>query len=382
MMRALVVAGARPNFMKVAPVLAALKAAGHEALLVHTGQHYDARMSDAFFRDLGIPEPDFHLGVGSGSHAQQTARVMEAFEPVLLETRPDWTVVVGDVNSTVACALVAVKLREETGCRIAHVEAGLRSGDWRMPEEVNRVLTDRMSDLLLTPSRDALQNLRAEGIPEERVAFAGNVMIDTLRAQLPAARALDLPARLGLARGGYTVVTLHRPSNVDDPASLGAVLEALAEAAATMPVVFPIHPRTRNRTEAFGMGALLERFRVLEPLGYTEMLSLTDGAAVVLTDSGGLQEETTALGVPCVTLREQTERPVTVTEGTNRLAPWPLSPAGVGAAFRAALASGRAAPGESLPEGWDGRAAERVVTAMEAAGAASAPEPEAVALHG
>ncbi|MDB4948970.1 MAG: UDP-N-acetylglucosamine 2-epimerase [Gemmatimonadetes bacterium] len=363
-MRALVVAGARPNFMKVAPILRALSAAGHEALLVHTGQHYDARMSDAFFADLGLPEPDFHLGVGSGSHAAQTAAVMVAFEPVLERARPDWVVVVGDVNSTLACALVAAKLGPALGCRVAHVEAGLRSGDWRMPEEVNRVLTDRLADLLLTPSRDALPNLVAEGIPAERAVFVGNVMIDTLLAHLPAAREARTAAGLGLEAGGYAAATLHRPSNVDDPEALAAVLGALARVAREMPVVLPLHPRTRLRAEEFGLGGLLAELRTTEPLGYTEMLSLTDGAAVVLTDSGGLQEETTALGVPCVTLREQTERPVTIDEGTNRLAPWPLTEEGVYASFRAALAAGRSPDGERRPEGWDGRAAERVVEAL------------------
>lgn len=369
-MRVLVVAGARPNFMKVAPILRALAKAGHEGLLLHTGQHYDARMSDAFFQDLGLPEPDHHLGVGSGTHAQQTARVMEAFEPVLLETRPDWLVVVGDVNSTLACALVASKLRESTGCRIAHVEAGLRSGDWRMPEEVNRVLTDRLSDLLLTPSRDARPNLVAEGIPEARIRFVGNVMIDTLLHQLPAARELDVPRRLGLERGGYVVSTLHRPSNVDDPGTLRVALAALAAVADRMPVVLPLHPRTRKNAERFGVADLLDRLNVLEPLSYREMLSLTEGAAAALTDSGGLQEETTALGVPCVTLREQTERPITISEGTNRMAPWPLTVDGVVGAFDEAVAAGPG--GARRPEGWDGRAGERVVDALalEDAGAA------------
>jgi UDP-N-acetylglucosamine 2-epimerase (non-hydrolysing) len=367
-LRVLLVAGARPNFMKVAPVLAALRSAGHTGILVHTGQHYDDQMSDAFFRDLGLPQPDHHLNVGSGSHAEQTARVMTAFEPVLRETRPNWVVVVGDVNSTLACALVAVKLKEELSCRIAHVESGLRSRDWRMPEEVNRVLTDRVSDLLLTPSRDALPNLIAEGIPAERVVYVGNVMIDTLLAHLPAARALDQPGRLGLPREGYIASTLHRPSNVDDPATLGVVLQALAEVSRSMPVVLPLHPRTRRNIEQFGLGHLADGLCVCEPLGYTEMLSLTDGAAAVLTDSGGLQEETTALGVPCVTLREQTERPVTVTEGTNRMAPWPLTSAGVLASVREALAVGRAAPGTRVPEGWDGHAGERIVAALAATG--------------
>jgi UDP-N-acetylglucosamine 2-epimerase (non-hydrolysing) len=362
-MRALVVAGARPNFMKVAPILRALAAAGHEGILVHTGQHYDARMSDAFFRDLELPEPDYHLGVGSGSHAAQTARVMEAFEPVLLETRPDWLVVVGDVNSTLACALVASKLKEQTGCRIAHVEAGLRAGDWRMPEEVNRVLTDRLSDLLLTPSHDAKPNLLAEGIPEERIVFVGNVMIDTLHHQLPHARALDMPGKLGLERGRYAVATLHRPSNVDDPEALSAVLGALARVAEEMPVVFPVHPRTRKNAEALGLAWLLDALTTLEPLGYREMLSLTEGAAVVLTDSGGLQEETTALGVPCVTLREQTERPVTITEGTNWLAPWPLSAEGVYECLWTGLARNNDSP-HQVPNGWDGAAAERVAVAL------------------
>ena len=366
-MKVLVVAGARPNFIKAAPILRAAREAGHQGVLVHTGQHYDARMSDAFFRDLELPEPGFHLGVGSGSHARQTARLMEAFEPVLLETRPDWLVVVGDVNSTLACALVAVKLRDETGSRTAHVEAGLRSGDWRMPEEVNRVVTDRLSDLLLTPSRDALPNLRAEGIPGERVVFVGNVMIDSLLHHLERARALGVPGRLGLARGEYALATLHRPSNVDDPEALRTVLEALAAIAREIPVLLPLHPRTRRRAEEFGLSALLGGVRAMEPVGYLEMLSLTDGAAVVLTDSGGVQEETTVLGVPCVTLREQTERPVTVAEGTNRLAPWPLSAGGVLGAFREARAAGRLAPGARSPEGWDGRAGERIVAALSAA---------------
>jgi UDP-N-acetylglucosamine 2-epimerase (non-hydrolysing) len=356
-MRVLVVAGARPNFMKVAPILRALAAEGHEGILVHTGQHYDAAMSDAFFSDLELPEPDYHLGVGSGSHAVQTARVMEAFEPVLLEEKADWLVVVGDVNSTLACALVASKLKERTGTRIAHVEAGLRAHDWRMPEEVNRVLTDRLSDLLLTPSHDALPNLLAEGIAEERIRFVGNVMIDTLHHQLPHARALDLPGRLGLERGRYVVSTLHRPSNVDDPAALRAVLEALGRVAKEMPVVLPLHPRTRNNVEAFGMGALLDGLRTLDPLGYREMLSLTDGAAVVLTDSGGLQEETTALGVPCLTVRENTERPITITEGTNRLVPDPGELVG-------AIRGLKREETPRCPEGWDGKAGERVMEAL------------------
>ncbi len=363
-MKAMVVAGARPNFMKVAPILRALDGAGEEGILVHTGQHYDTQMSDAFFRDLGLPEPAYHLGVGSGTHAQQTARVMEAFEPILVDIRPDWVVVVGDVNSTLACALVAAKLKPELGSAVAHVEAGLRSGDWRMPEEINRVLTDRVSDLLLTPSRDAHPNLLAEGIPADRIVFVGNVMIDTLLAQLSMAQQLDMPGRLGVRPSEFALVTLHRPSNVDDPAALRAVLEALAEIATQMPVVLPLHPRTRKNADAFSMADLLARLHVTEPVGYTEMLSLTSSAAVVLTDSGGLQEETTVLGVPCVTLREQTERPITLSEGTNRMAPWPLTANGVRMAFDEALSDGRVGVGERVPEGWDGRAAERVVLAL------------------
>ena len=349
--------------MKIAPVLTALEQAGHRAVLVHTGQHYDASMSQAFFDDLGIRAPDHFLGVGGGSHATQTARIMERFEPVLLETRPDWVLVPGDVNSTLAAALVTVKLKEETGARLAHLEAGLRSHDWRMPEEVNRVVTDRLADLLLTPSLDAHAHLAAEGIPEARVAFVGNVMIDTLLNRRDAARALDMPGRLDVPRNGYVLSTLHRPSNVDSEPALRTCLEALATVASSMPVVLPLHPRTRQRADAFGLRELLERIIAVEPLGYTEMLSLTDGAAVVLTDSGGLQEETTALGVPCVTLREQTERPVTVEQGTNRMAPWPLTVDGVLAAFEDARAAGRR-DGPCTIDGWDGRAAERVVQAM------------------
>lgn len=347
--------------MKVAPILRALKAQGHEGILVHTGQHYDARMSDTFFQDLELPEPDYHLGVGSGSHAVQTARVMEAFEPVLLEAKADWLVVVGDVNSTLACALVASKLKEQTGTRIAHVEAGLRAHDWRMPEEVNRVLTDRLSDLLLTPSEDAKPNLLAEGLPEERIHFVGNVMIDTLLHQLPYARELDVPSRLGLELGKYVVSTLHRPSNVDDPAALSAVLGALSAVADEMPVVLPLHPRTRKNAEQFGLRDHLDRLTILEPVGYREMVSLVAESAVVLTDSGGLQEETTALGVPCVTLREQTERPVTITHGTNRLADWPLTKSGVFRMFGAALEQRNGSSKIPAPEGWDGQAAERIV---------------------
>ncbi|MEX2153556.1 MAG: UDP-N-acetylglucosamine 2-epimerase (non-hydrolyzing) [Gemmatimonadaceae bacterium] len=372
-MRAMIVAGARPNFMKVAPIIRALRRCGHEPYLVHTGQHYDARMSDAFFRDLGIPEPNAHLGVGSASHAQQTARIMQQFEPVLLQERPDWVIVVGDVNSTLACSLVAAKLRLETKSRIAHVEAGLRSRDWNMPEEINRVLTDQLSDLLLTPSHDARENLIGEGLGEQRIVFVGNVMIDTLREQLPAARELNVPGELKLKKNGYVIATLHRPSNVDSADALRIILEGLRAVAEEMPVMMPLHPRTEATAKKFGLGELLSSIRIMEPQGYRSMLGLLDGAALALTDSGGIQEETTVLGVPCVTLREQTERPVTVSEGTNRLAPWPLTVAGIRTAARNALSTGRVEAFSKAPDGWDGKAAERIVNALARAWVSEPP---------
>lgn len=360
------VAGARPNFVKVAPILTELERSGASVTLVHTGQHYSAELSDNILHDLALREPDFNLGVGSASHAVQTARVMEAFEPVLLETRPNWVVVVGDVNSTLACALVTAKLKQETGARLAHVEAGLRSGDWRMPEEMNRVLTDRVSDLLFTPSHDAAANLLNEGIPRERIVFAGNVMIDTLLAQLGRARAVGFPKRLGLDSSAYAAVTLHRPSNVDSAESLKPILEGLCRVNKVARVVFPIHPRTRKKAESLGLAAELEELITVESLGYLEMLSLVDSAAVVLTDSGGLQEETTVLGVPCVTLREQTERPVTISHGTNRMAPWPLTARGIFEAFEAALRTDRVSVAAHSPEGWDGSASKRIVAGLAA----------------
>ena len=363
-LKVLVVAGARPNFMKVAPILRALETSGHEAVLVHTGQHYDAAMSDTFFSELGIKNPDYHLDVGTASHAVQTARIMEAFEPVLMKVHPQWVLVVGDVNSTMATALVASKLRTETHAHIAHVEAGLRSHDWRMPEEINRVITDRLADLLLTPSEDAAENLSAEGISTDKIVFVGNVMIDTLMLQLPIARATDTLERLGLRRRHYVAATLHRPSNVDDPVALAAVLEGLALVAESLPVVLPLHPRTLKNIEHFDLGRMLAPLTVLQPLGYTEMLALTDGAQCVLTDSGGIQEETTALGVPCVTLREQTERPITIHQGTNHMAPWPLTPRGIlGAYADSVSAVAHATP--PRPAGWDGHASERIVLALE-----------------
>jgi UDP-N-acetylglucosamine 2-epimerase (non-hydrolysing) len=350
------VVGARPNFMKIAPVMRACARAGFaEQKLVHTGQHYDVSMSDVFFTDLGMPVPDIHLGVGSGSHAEQTAKVMVGFEKVCLDERPDLVVVAGDVNSTMACALDCAKLR----IPCAHVEAGLRSFDLDMPEEVNRIVTDRLCEILLTPSADGDENLRREGTPEERIFLVGNVMIDTLRQHLPRARATGSTGRLGVEPGGYAVLTLHRPSNVDVPEVLGGLLGAIDTIQRELPVVFPIHPRTRKRFEDFGFQAqvaAMTGLRLCEPLGYLEFLGLMSQAKLVLTDSGGLQEETTALGIPCLTLRENTERPVTISEGTNTLVG--VDPERIVAEARAVLA-GRGKGGR-IPALWDGKASERV----------------------
>ncbi|NJD19093.1 MAG: UDP-N-acetylglucosamine 2-epimerase (non-hydrolyzing) [Gemmatimonadetes bacterium] len=358
------VVGARPNFMKVAPVLRALAGRpGLASVLVHTGQHYDAAMSQAFFDELGIPAPDVHLGVGSGTPAQQTAGGLAGREAGLLERRPDMVMVVGDVNSTLAGALAAAKLHDP----VAHLEAGQRSRDRRMPEEINRLLTDQFSDLCLTPSRDADANLAAEGIGPSRIRFVGNVMIDTLERILPEVRRRLPASAAGLPEHGYVVVTLHRPSNVDDRETLSGIFGALATIARDVPVVFPMHPRTRKQAEVFGLA--LDGVKVLEPVGYREMLALQARAGLVLTDSGGMQEESTVLGIPCLTLRDTTERPVTVTEGTNRLVP-DRSPSAILEAFRSAW--GSPAPGRR-PEGWDGHAAERVAAAVEEWAARGAP---------
>lgn len=357
------VAGARPNFMKVAPVLRAMTAAGapFERVLVHTGQHYDAAMSDVFFRELGMPAPDVHLNAGSGTHGAQTARVLASFEEYLLgcPVRPRGVVVVGDVNSTMACALAAVKLEVP----VAHVEAGLRSFDRAMPEEINRLVTDAVCELLLTSERAGDANLAREGIPAERVRFVGNVMIDTLVHQLPAARALGVAASMGLGAKGYALVTLHRPSNVDDPARLEALVALLERVAERRAVVFPTHPRTRERLERFGLLGRLSSnpaVRLRDPLGYRENLGLMADAALVLTDSGGIQEETTALGVPCLTLRSNTERPATVTDGTNTLVGDDLDAAW---SLVVEVLEGRYKQGRAV-EGWDGRAAERVTQVL------------------
>lgn len=354
------VVGARPNFVKIAPLYREL--AGREGtrqVLVHTGQHYDAEMSGVFFEEFGLPEPDRNLAVGSGSHAVQTAQVMTAIEPVLTEVRPDCVVVVGDVNSTLAATLVAVKL----GIPVAHVEAGLRSFDRTMPEEINRILTDQVASLLLTPSPDGDENLLREGVARERIRFVGNVMIDTLVRLLPRAeeRTSSLLERLAIP-DRYALATLHRPGNVDDPESLAQILAGLAATARELdaPVVFPVHPRTRGRIAEFGLeDAVGAGTRLLDPLGYIDFLALTAGAELVITDSGGVQEETTYLGIPCLTVRPNTERPVTIAEGTNRLVD-ARADAIVDAA-RDAL-SGDRTPGR--PALWDGRTAARIADVL------------------
>jgi len=361
MIKVINVVGARPNFMKVAPIVAAMKRREREftPLVVHTGQHYDAAMSDAFFNDLELPEPDVYLGVGSASHAAQTAAVMERFEPVVLQEKPDWVLVVGDVNSTLACALVCVKL----GVKVAHVEAGLRSRDRTMPEEINRLLTDQIADLLFTPSADANENLLAEGIPAGRIRLVGNVMIDSLCKHLERSRQSQIKDQLGLAQKSYAVLTLHRPANVDDPVVFARILAALKRISEELPIVFPVHPRTRKTIAQLGFEQRIERIanlRLIDPLGYLDFLGLYSGARLVLTDSGGIQEETSVLGIPCLTLRENTERPITVTHGTNRIVGNDAEKI-VAAAF-AALAE-TAKPTVSIPL-WDGHTAERIVAAL------------------
>lgn len=349
------VAGARPNYMKTKPVLDALEARGVDTVLVHTGQHYDPLMNDVFFTDLGLRRPDHFLGVGSGSHAQQTARVMTAFEPLVAELAPDVVVVVGDVNSTLACALVAAK----AGPLVAHVEAGLRSRDWSMPEEVNRVATDRVSDLLLAPSEDAVDNLRGEGYRDDQIHLVGNTMIDTLLANVDRARARPTLGDLGLAPGTYGLVTLHRPANVDDDGVLAGLLKALRELAEDLPLVFPVHPRARQQLDGLD---LPDRLRLIDPSGYLDFVALEAGARLVLTDSGGVQEETTVLGVPCLTLRDTTERPITVTEGTNTVVG--RDPDRILDEARRVLHS---PPPARRPALWDGHAGERTADVLVAA---------------
>jgi UDP-N-acetylglucosamine 2-epimerase (non-hydrolysing) len=358
--RVLAVAGARPNFMKIAPIIGALQRfpSLFAPVIVHTGQHYDDKLSRVFFEELGIPRPDVNLNVGSGTHAQQTAAVMAAFEPVLVEQRAQLVLVVGDVNSTIACALVASKL----GVAVAHVEAGLRSFDRTMPEEINRVLTDQISDLLFTTEASAEENLRREGIDPVKVHFVGNVMIDTLLAHRERARALCVPRQFGVAPRQYGLLTLHRPSNVDDPVVFERLVEAVGTIARDVPVIFPVHPRTRPVVERSVEAARLVeegRLRLVDPLGYLEFLGLMDSSRVVLTDSGGVQEETTILAVPCLTLRENTERPVTISDGTNRLVG--TDPQRIVGAWRHLSTQGVSA---SVPPLWDGRAAERIVEVL------------------
>lgn len=360
------IAGARPNFMKIAPLIKAFNA--HNARgsgrkidwqLIHTGQHYDARMSDVFFTELGIPAPHVNLDVGSGSHAAQTANIMLRFEPVCEREKFDWVVVVGDVNSTLACTLVAAKL----GIKVAHVEAGLRSYDRTMPEEINRIVTDALADLLLTPSPDADENLKREGVSESKIKLVGNIMIDTLVANLAEARSNGHLGRLDLRPKAFAYVTLHRPSNVDHEENLRAIMAELGRLAGQMPVVFPMHPRTRKMCEEFdiplnGNGAL----RILEPIGYHDSICLTENALLVLTDSGGLQEETTWFRTPCLTLRANTERPITLSMGSNRLTSVERLRSDIDEVLAGPESIG------SVPPLWDGQTAQRCVERIQAAG--------------
>jgi len=363
MIKVICVCGARPNFIKIAPIMRAFKKVGNfEGLLVHTGQHYDENMSRQFFDELSIPRPDINLEVGSGSHAVQTAEIMKRFEPIVLNFKPDYVLVVGDVNSTIACGLVAVKL----GVKLIHVEAGLRSFDRTMPEEINRVLTDSISDLLFVTEQSGVDNLRNEGIDSKKVHFVGNVMIDTLMANREKAQKSDVLGRLGLSAKEYAVITLHRPSNVDDMDKFGQIIGAFAEIEKEMKLVFPIHPRTKNNIK----GSELERkvegmdnLLLLEPVGYVDFLCLMSNPALVLTDSGGIQEETTILGVPCMTLRENTERPVTIEQGTNRLVR--VTTEDILTAYHQ-IRDADAEVGRRVPKFWDGKAAERIAEIIAA----------------
>ncbi|MFI5459070.1 MAG: non-hydrolyzing UDP-N-acetylglucosamine 2-epimerase [Isosphaerales bacterium] len=357
-MKLVVVAGARPNFMKIAPLMWEIsRRTDIDAYLVHTGQHYDERMSKLFFEELKIPRPDIDLGVGSGSHACQTAEVMKRFEPVVLDQRPDAVVVVGDVNSTIACALTAVKL----GVAVAHVEAGLRSFDRTMPEEINRILTDAVSHWLFVTERSGVENLRREGVPKDCIFLVGNVMIDTLLACRELSRRSPIRDHLRLIGHPFGVLTLHRPANVDDPGVLSGILSAIGRIQRELPIVFPVHPRTRKALEGHDL-AVMPGLIVTEPLGYLDFMKLLAEARLVLTDSGGIQEETTVLGVPCLTLRTNTERPITIDQGTNHLVG--LVPQRIVAAARKVLSD--PPPAGRVPDLWDGRAAARIVDILTA----------------
>lgn len=353
------IAGARPNFMKVAPLWHELRdSTWCDLRLVHTGQHYDDSMSGTFLRDLGLGQPNYFLDVGSGSHAEQTAKVMLAYEKVCTDDRPDWTVVVGDVNSTLAAALVAVK----TGIRVAHLEAGLRSADRTMPEEINRIVTDSIADVLWTPSPDADANLISEGVSTERITCVGNIMIDAFELMRPTIEAVDIEAELGVEPGGYGLVTLHRPSNVDCEKTLRSIVAALCAVARHTLLVFPVHPRTRKLLDIFGLSQVLEAqgVRLFEPLSYLRFMALTRHAVIVITDSGGVQEETTYLGIPCLTLRSSTERPITISQGTNKLvAPDALAEVAI------ALVSEKTRPRNAPISLWDGQTARRVVDDLQ-----------------
>lgn len=363
-LKLLVIAGARPNFMKVAPLLKAFDAHNQRQpfqgprldwQLIHTGQHYDAKMSDVFFGELGIPAPDVNLEVGSGSHAAQTASIMVAFEQVCLKAKPDWVIVVGDVNSTVACTLVAAKL----GVRVAHIEAGLRSFDRTMPEEINRLVTDALADLLLTPSEEGNENLRREGVPESKIRLVGNIMIDSVVAHQESGRNGTILKDLALADRSFIYVTLHRPSNVDHRKTLTTIVAELTEISAEWPVIFPIHPRTRARLEEFGLSFAKDSgVRLLDPIGYNDSLALTKHARCVLTDSGGLQEESTFFRTPCLTLRPNTERPITISLGSNKL----TTIASLRSDLKGALQNDRAAG--QIPPLWDGTTAGRIVECL------------------
>ena len=358
----LVIAGARPNFMKIAPLLKAVEAhnrregrPGFDSRLVHTGQHYDNKMSDIFFAELGIPAPDINLGVGSGTHAAQTANVMKEFEPVCARERPDWVIVVGDVNSTAACTLVAAKL----GVKVAHIEAGLRSFDRTMPEEINRVVTDALADLLFTPSPDADENLKREGIHHSKIRLVGNIMIDTLLTHLEQSRISSVLQENHLQKHTFAYVTLHRPSNVDDPVTLSSIMVELTNLAAGMPVVFPMHPRTRKMCSEFGISYSQNcGLKILDPIGYRDSLCLTENARVVLTDSGGLQEESTYFRTPCLTLRPNTERPITISAGSNRLTTPERFARDLTDILNGPIKRGH------VPSLWDGKTAERIVNVL------------------